>query len=69
MNDVRRFWMVKGNGPTSAEHYSREAAEDEAHRLALKHPGQRFVVLEAVGGCVAASWVTPLRIVNTPAPF
>lgn len=43
-----KFWMVKGDGPASATHGSREAAEREADRLARLSPGTLFFVLEAV---------------------
>jgi hypothetical protein len=45
-----RFWMVwraGGSAPTRC-HTSRQIAEDEAGRLAKKHPGARFFVLKAV---------------------
>lgn len=44
------FWMVwtkTGHMPRYF-HHSREGAETEARRLALRHPGLRFIVLEAV---------------------
>lgn len=46
-----RFWMVlcvSGQGNPAVKHYLIESAEDEAKRLAAKHPGQTFVILEAV---------------------
>lgn len=46
------FYMVKGHGPTSVKHYSREAAEREAKRLARENPETPFFVLEAIGGFV-----------------
>ncbi len=48
MDEPRRFWMVKGLGPSSFMHESPSSAEDEAERLARENPGQRFYVLEAV---------------------
>lgn len=45
---IRSFWMVKGKGPSSAVHYSLEAAQAEAKRLAREAPGVVFVVLESV---------------------
>ena len=39
------FWMVKGDGPKSFEHYSEEMANKEAERLAKEHAGQTFFVL------------------------
>ena len=47
MSNERKFWMVKGRGPTSHQHRTREDAEAEAQRLARTTPGQRFYVLEA----------------------
>ena len=43
-----QFWMVHGDGPTNYRHASRASAVTEAERLARVHPGQIFVVLEAV---------------------
>lgn len=48
MTQPAKFWMVKGGGPASATHGSREAAEREADRLARLSPGTLFFVLEAV---------------------
>lgn len=44
----QKFWMVKGNGPTSYTHLTRRLAEEEAARLARKSPGEDFFVLETV---------------------
>lgn len=44
----KKFWMVKGNGPTSFKHSTKEAAIKEAERLANVHPGKEFYVLEAI---------------------
>lgn len=48
MDAPRRFWMVKGVGPTQHRHVTRADAECEAERLARLNPGERFFVLEAV---------------------
>lgn len=49
---MRKFWMVyrlgHNQGPEK-QHVSEEAARFEAKRLAVKHPGETFVVLEAIG--------------------
>lgn len=47
-----KFWMVKGAGPSTVHHASKEVAEAEAKRLARSAPGQVFVVLEAVSAHV-----------------
>lgn len=47
-NDIRKFWMIKGAGPTSVRHPRRDIAESEADRLARQNPGEVFVVMEAV---------------------
>ena len=47
-----KFWMVKGAGPTTVHHATKELAEAEAKRLARSAPGQVFVVLEAVSAHV-----------------
>lgn len=44
----QKFWMVKGEGPANHIHSTREYAEAEAKRLAIKNPGKSFYVLEAV---------------------
>lgn len=46
-----QFWLVwtpQGSVPTK-QHGTQALAKAEADRLSLKHPGQRFYVLEAVG--------------------
>ncbi|UFM64203.1 hypothetical protein LOS78_01650 [Paracoccus sp. MA] len=48
MSHPAKFWMVKGDGPASAMHGTREAAEGEAARLARMNPGTLFFVMEAV---------------------
>jgi len=48
---VDRFWAVwrlDGNSPTT-RHSSKALACEEASRLAAKHPGSVFYVLEVVG--------------------
>jgi len=46
--DAMQYWLVHGDGPTNYRHASRAEAVIEAERLARRHPGQIFVVLEAV---------------------
>lgn len=53
MSDVPsflKFWMVYGleRGAPRYRHYSKEAAQAEAKRLAGQTPGATFVVLAAV---------------------
>lgn len=48
---MKKFWMVfrmAGNGFPTAVHDSRGSANEEAERLARKHPGAQLVVLESV---------------------
>lgn len=44
------FWLVwrQGGGAPTAMHETRESATMEAERLALRNPGQSFVVMESV---------------------
>jgi hypothetical protein len=46
-----KFWMVwrAGSVSTAYQHFTKEAAETEAKRLAQQCPGQVFFVLAAVG--------------------
>lgn len=48
----KRFWMIKGAGPTKFCHFSQAEAEAEANRLARSNPGVLFFVLEAVSAHV-----------------
>lgn len=55
MNDFYsrdKFWMVVGKEPASVRHNSRELADAEAERLARRHPGQVFTVVEAIASVV-----------------
>jgi hypothetical protein len=54
----KKFWMVKGNGPTNFKHRSKEAAVKEAERLANVHQGKEFYVLEAICIKKASKMVT-----------
>lgn len=59
MTDAR-FWLVwrhDGASPT-VRHPTSAAAYAEANRLALRHPGAEFFVLEAVGRVVGEITVT-----------
>lgn len=44
----RKFYMVKGEGPTKHIHQTLEAANAEAKRLSEKVPDQNFYVLKVV---------------------
>lgn len=48
--DQAKFWMVFGIGQREPrhQHWTKDAAQKEASRLALEHPGITFVVLAAV---------------------
>lgn len=50
MQDTRAFWMIHviGSDPPRVRHYTLEAAQQEARRLALSMPGRSVVILEAV---------------------
>lgn len=45
---MKKFWMVKGAGPTSHQHPTKESAVKEAERLANQHPNCPFYVMEAM---------------------
>ena len=48
---MNKFWMVWGPNFKLPEvrHLTRTAADAEAARLAMKHPGWGFIVLESIG--------------------
>lgn len=52
-----RFWMVygEGQGAPTYKHDSKQSAEEEAQRLALRHPGIAFYALKATSIAFAAS--------------
>lgn len=41
-------WTKRGRRPTFF-HPTKELAEAEAERLAIKHPGQKFIVMQMMG--------------------
>ena len=55
MTNTNKFWMVwKINGYAPVQkHETAEIAKAEASRLAEKHPGERFVVLQAMSVFIA----------------
>ena len=50
--EFSRFWLVwrSGGSAPTFKHFSKEEAEKEAGRLALKEPGAVFFVVKAVSG-------------------
>ena len=49
MNEApKKFWIVKGSGPSSYQHDTYDDAVVEARRLARLHPGNKFFVMESV---------------------
>jgi hypothetical protein len=69
---ANKFWLVwKIHGaPSTAQHQTAEIAKAEASRLAEKHPGERFVVLQAMSVFIAT--VNPpqeLRCIKCEAYF
>ncbi len=62
MTTVKKFWLVHRMGctPLPREHHTLESACYEAGQLAVKHPGESFVVLESKRACSVegpALWV------------
>ena len=53
MNIEQPFWVVwaDGGGAPTVKHETIERAKAESIRLARANPGQRFIVLQAVGAC------------------
>ena len=48
-NKSEKFWMITGDGNVpKVRHNSRQAAMEEAERLAKSYPQTKFYVLEAV---------------------
>jgi hypothetical protein len=65
---MNKFWMVynpNGSMPTNS-HATKEIATEEAKRLAAKHPGERFVVLESEHECVAEATIKIVTHFPTP---
>ncbi len=46
------YYMVMGNDKPNFKHTTLISAKNEAERLARLHPGQIFIVLQAVGSAV-----------------
>ena len=63
-----RFWLVWAptEGAPTRRHKSRGSAGMEAERLARMNPETEFFVLETIGGAIAQSRVTGLKIVDDP---
>jgi len=51
-SEFSKFWMVwrSGGSAPTFKHFTKDAAEQEAGRLALKEPGAVFFVLKCVSG-------------------
>lgn len=60
MSADRCFWMVwrEGTSAPLVKHPDRASAYNEACRLAERHPGHRFIVLEAIGDVLGTVLVT-----------
>lgn len=44
------YYIFKSSGyPPSKRHETLESVEEEAKRLAMKHPGQQFEILQCIG--------------------
>ena len=59
---VKPFWMIYNltrGGPPTRIHAEPWVADAEARRLAQKHPGDIFVILQAVRATVSADSRTP----------
>jgi len=56
---MKKFWMVwaEGNRSPAIKHRSELEARSEAERLARKHPGHIFHLLEATDSCRATDIV------------
>lgn len=67
-----RFWMVwhEDGGVPRYKHHSKQAAMDEATRLAKLTPSECFFVLKATAGVVAKEpETTSVKFIVDPIPF
>lgn len=64
MSSVKEFWMVLGigKGPPTARHETREAAQEEAQRLAKASAGITFVTLRVEDAYMAPVVVSPVAV-------
>ncbi len=70
-SEIFKFWMVLrsgGNSPTF-RHPSKEAAIQEAERLATSAPGETFYVLKTTAALRATSNIERLKITPDDIPF
>lgn len=71
-HDRSVFWMVwreNGGAPTH-RHFSKEDAQNEASRLALKCPGEVFFVLKATAAVAAdIPLIKQVKLNKDPIPF
>lgn len=53
VNFFQPFWLVwkEGGGVPTYQHPNSQSAENEAARLAQKHPGSRFHILKSESAC------------------
>lgn len=59
-----KYYMIHnpGNQQPSKMHAKWKDVADEAQRLGEKHPGQVFIILEAVSGCIVSAPVEWINI-------
>lgn len=72
MAEQHKFWLVWGIGKSvpTVQHPNPLIAETEAKRLALKHPGTMFVVMESSKGWrTAEPTVEPITLWLSPDAF
>jgi hypothetical protein len=57
---LKKYWMVHNpnHGHPTIRYHDKDAACDEARRMALKNPGQEFFVLEAVASIAKCDMMT-----------
>ncbi len=69
MADQQKFWLVwdVGGYAPKRQHWTKEAAQNEAQRLASNNPGKTFAIMSCVGAYVCnLSPVEPVKIVKRP---
>lgn len=69
MAEQQKFWLVwnVGGYAPKRQHWTKEAAQKEAQRLAKENPGLTFAVMSCVGAFICSpSPVEPVKIVKRP---